>query len=151
MIYYAVSYCRRFTENSILNFTGELKILVLLHGNSFEIHDTNIKDNKNEESLVSTVAIPGHRTDVRALCFSSDKIALASASGESLKIWNRSSQNCIRTMPCEYALSILFVPGDRYVVVATKKGKLQIFDIAAGRLLEEIEAHKGPIYLLVIV
>ena len=104
-----------------MKFTGELKILVLLHGNSFELHNIQIKDNKNEESLVSSVSIPGHRTDVRALCFSSDKIALASASGESLKIWNRSSQNCIRTMSCEYALSILFVPGDRYVIVATKK------------------------------
>ena len=130
-----------------MNLLGELKILVLLHGNSFELHAIHIKDNKNEESLVSSVSIPGHRTDVRALCFSSDNIALASASGESLKIWNRSSQNCVRTMSCEYALSILFVQGDRYVIVATKKGKLQIFDIAAARLLEEIEAHKGQIHI----
>jgi len=126
-----------------LNAKGELKILVLLHGNSFELHAIQIKDNKNEETLFSSVSVPGHRTDVRALCFSSDKIAVASASGESLKIWNRNSQNCIRTMSCEYALSILFAPGDRHVIIATKKGKLQIFDIASGRLLEEIQAHQG--------
>lgn len=122
----------------------ELKVLVLLRGNSFEIHvvDTKIS-NKNEMTKVGALSIPGHRTDVRALCFSSDKIALASASGESLKIWNRGSQNCIRTMACDYALSILFATGDRNVVVATKTGKLQIFDIAAGRLLEEIAAHEG--------
>ncbi|EFX65972.1 hypothetical protein DAPPUDRAFT_16635, partial [Daphnia pulex] len=92
---------------------------------------------------VGALSIPGHRTDVRALCFSLDKIALASASGESLKIWNRGSQNCIRTMACDYALSILFATGDHNVIVATKTGKLQIFDIAAGRLLEEIRAHEG--------
>ena len=133
----------------LLSPKGELKILVLLRGNSYEIHavDTIVSGgsqsgNKNV-TLVSTLSIPGHRTDVRALCFSSDKIALASASGESLKIWNRSTQNCIRTMTCGYALAVLFAPGDRHVVVATKTGKLQLFDIAAGRLMEEVEAHEG--------
>ncbi|EFX63167.1 hypothetical protein DAPPUDRAFT_335858, partial [Daphnia pulex] len=123
---------------------GELGLLALLRGNSFEIHVVDTKvSNKNDATKVGALSIPGHRTDVRALCFSLDKIALASASGESLKIWNRGSQNCIRTMACDYALSILFATGDHNVIVATKTGKLQIFDIAAGRLLEEIRAHEG--------
>ena len=127
-----------------LSAKGDLRILALLRGNSFEIHEVDtVVSSKKDATKVATISIPGHRTDVRALCFSSDKIALASASGESLKIWNRSSQNCIRTMPCDYALAILFAPGDRNVIVATKTGKLQIFDIAAGRLLEEIPAHEG--------
>jgi len=133
-----------------LSGKGELKILVLLRGNSFEIHsveDVKVSSGKKDATThVSTLSIPGHRTDVRSLCFSSDKIALASASGESLKIWNRSSQHCIRTMACDYALSIVFAPGDRHVIVATKTGKLQIFDIAAGRLLEEIQAHEGEVW-----
>ena len=123
---------------------GELRLLVLLRGNSFEIHVVDTKVSiKNDVTKVGALSIPGHRTDVRALCFSSEKIALASASGESLKIWNRGSQNCIRTMACDYALAILFATGDRNLIVATKTGKLQIFDIAAGRLLEEIAAHEG--------
>lgn len=131
-----------------LTSKGELRIVILLRGNSFEIHSVDdIKvssgGGKKDVSLVSTLAIPGHRTDVRSLCFSSDKIAIASASGESLKIWNRSTQHCVRTMACDYALSIVFAPGDRHVIVATKTGKLQIFDIAAGQLLEEIQAHQG--------
>lgn len=127
-----------------LSDKGELRLLVLLRGNLFEVHavDTIVSAN-TETTKVAGVSLPGHRTDVRALCFSSDKIALASASGESLKIWNRSSQNCIRTMPCDYALAVLFATGDRNVIVATKTGKLQIFDIATGRLLEEIYAHEG--------
>ena len=137
----------------LLSPKGELKILVLLRGNSYEIHavdtivsgGTQPSGNKNV-TLVSTLSIPGHRTDVRTLCFSSDKIALASASGESLKIWNRSTQNCIRTMACGYALSVVFAPGDRHVVVATKTGKLQLFDIAAGRLMEEVTAHEGEVW-----
>lgn len=127
-----------------LSNKGELKVCVLLRGNSFEIHSvSSVTSSKSESSLVSTLTLPGHRTDVRALCFSSDKIALATASAESLKIWNRSTQNCIRTIKCDYALSVLFAPGDRNVIVATKTGKLQVFDIAAGRLLEEVAAHQG--------
>ena len=126
---------------------NEIKLVVLVGNNSFEIHQANIKDAKNEDtSLLTKLSVPGHRTDVRALCISSDNIAVASASGESLKIWNRSSQNCIHTMACEYALAIVFAPGDRHVVVATKTGKLQVFEITSGRLLEQIEAHEGQVW-----
>lgn len=31
----------------------------------------------------------GHRTDVRAVSFSSDNLAFATASGDSVKLWNR--------------------------------------------------------------
>lgn len=55
----------------------------------------------------------------------------------------RTTMQCIRTMPCDYALCCVFAPGDRHVVVGTKSGSLQIYDIAAGLLLETIEAHGG--------
>ena len=129
-----------------LDAKGLLRILVLMGNNAFELHQVDLKDNKSESSLTTKLMIPGHRSDVRALSISADNIAIASASGESLKIWNRNSQVCIRTMNCEYALSILFAPGDRHIIIATKTGKLQIFDIASGRLLEQIEAHEGEIW-----
>ena len=53
-------------------------------------------------------------------------------------------------MACDYALAILFATGDRNLIVATKTGKLQIFDIAAGRLLEEIAAHEGEAWTVTI-
>ena len=49
-------------------------------------------------------------------------------------------------MPCDYALCSLFAPGDRHIVLGTKSGKLQIFDIAAGSLLESIDAHTGAVW-----
>jgi hypothetical protein len=36
---------------------------------------------------------------------------------------------CIRSIPSGYGLCSLFVPGDRHVVLGTKKGTLQIFDL----------------------
>ena len=69
-------------------------------------------------------------------------------------------------MPSGYALSSIFVPGDRHVLIGTKvcflkrcvgsrdsstlshaqAGELQLFDIAAGTQLETVSAHHGAIW-----
>lgn len=59
--------------------------------------------------------LPGHRSDIRSLCISSDDSLLASASAGSLKIWNIKTTKCIRTMDCGYAICSTFLPGDRHV------------------------------------
>ncbi|KAK2138293.1 hypothetical protein NP493_8129g00002 [Ridgeia piscesae] len=108
--------------------------------------DVNTQLTKSEASNVCQLSLPGHRTDVRTLTFSSDNTAILSASGDTVKVWNRSSLNCIRTMTCDYALTSLFAPGDRHVIIGTKSGKLQVFDVAAGTLLETIDAHQGAVW-----
>ena len=45
---------------------------------------------------------------------------IASGSGESLKIWNRHSCESIRTIPCDYALCCMFLPGDHSVLIGCK-------------------------------
>ncbi|XP_070463766.1 WD repeat-containing protein 3 isoform X2 [Equus przewalskii] len=60
----------------------------------------------------------------------------------------KSTLQCIRTMTCEYALCSFFVPGDRQVVIGTKTGKLQLYDLASGNLLETIDAHDGALWSL---
>ncbi|KAJ8314591.1 hypothetical protein KUTeg_006741 [Tegillarca granosa] len=59
-----------------------------------------------------------------------------------------STIQCIRNMSCDYSLCSIFAPGDRHVILGTKNGKLQIFDIASGSLLESIEAHSGAVWSL---
>jgi U3 small nucleolar RNA-associated protein 12 len=70
-----------------------------------------------EPSLQFTLALPGHRTDVRSLCLSSDDTLLASISSGSVKVWNRRTLNCIRTIEDGngYGLCGAFLPGDRHV------------------------------------
>uniref|UniRef100_A0A672Q5Q2 WD repeat-containing protein 3-like n=1 Tax=Sinocyclocheilus grahami TaxID=75366 RepID=A0A672Q5Q2_SINGR len=58
----------------------------------------------------------------------------------------RSTLQVIRTMGCEYALCSLFVPGDRQIILGTKSGKIQIFDLASGSLLETTDAHDGALW-----
>ncbi|XP_063812950.1 WD repeat-containing protein 3 [Pseudophryne corroboree] len=133
----------------LISAKGELRAVVLLQNNSVECfslpadpsHTGAIESNKS-----SQLTLGGHRSDVRTLAFSSDNIAMLSASAESVKIWNRSTLQCIRTMSCQYALCSLFVPGDRHVIVGTKSGKLQLFDLASGSELDTVNAHDGALW-----
>ncbi|XP_064413240.1 WD repeat-containing protein 3 [Latimeria chalumnae] len=125
---------------------GELKVVLLLQNNTIESYALSTAAKTPEDMKTGRITIGGHRTDVRTLTFSSDNIGILSASAETVKIWNRSTLQCIRTMSCEYALCSLFVPGDRQVIIGTKTGKLQLFDLASGTLVETTDAHDGALW-----
>ena len=93
-----------------------------------------------------SVDMPGHRSDIRCLAISSDDRMLASASQGSLKIWNLRTNSCIRTLDCSYALCMSFLPGDKIVIVGTRDGKLEIFDVASSYLMTTIEAHEKDVW-----
>lgn len=127
---------------------GELKVALLLQNNTVETYSLKLSDNKVTPvaNKTSRLTLAGHRTDARTLAFSSDNMAVLSASGDTVKVWNRSTLQVVRTMACEYALCSLFVPGDRQIILGTKTGKLQIFDLASGELLENVAAHNGALW-----
>ncbi|KAL0963596.1 hypothetical protein UPYG_G00308390 [Umbra pygmaea] len=127
---------------------GELKLAMLLQNNTVETYSLKTLDQKPAGTKTSRLTLGGHRTDARTLAFSSDNMAVLSASGETVKVWNRLTLQVIRTMSCEYALCSLFVPGDRQIILGTKSGKIQIFDLASGTLLENVDAHNGAVWSL---
>lgn len=65
---------------------GELKVALLLQNNTVETFSVKASD----ASKTARLTLGGHRTDVRTLAFSSDNLAVLSASGDTVKIWNRS-------------------------------------------------------------
>ncbi|XP_067301087.1 WD repeat-containing protein 3 [Pseudorasbora parva] len=125
---------------------GEMKIVLLLQNNTLETYTLKTTEKNPTATKTSQLTLSGHRTDVRTLAFSSDNIAILSASGETIKVWNRSTLQVIRTMGCEYALCSIFVPGDRQIILGTKSGNIQIFDLASGSLLETTDAHDGALW-----
>ncbi|XP_014852216.1 PREDICTED: WD repeat-containing protein 3 [Poecilia mexicana] len=129
---------------------GELKVALLLQNNTVETYSLKTSDKNPAANKTSRLTLGGHRTDVRTLAFSSDNLAVLSASGDTVKVWNRSTLQVIRTMACEYALCSLFVPGDRQIILGTKSGKLQIFELASGSLLETVDAHSGAVWSLCV-
>jgi U3 small nucleolar RNA-associated protein 12 len=133
-----------------------IQFLVATTNNQLEVYKAATKDKskktKSDElpdySRPLSVELPGHRADVRSLALSSDDRMLASASNGSLKIWNVRTRSCIRTFECGYALCCSFLPGDKIVVVGTKTGELELFDVASAVMLDTVKAHEGAIWTL---
>lgn len=132
----------------------KLQLLVGTSNNLIDVYEVpqKSKSSKSDEvpdySRTLSVELSGHRNDIRALALSSDDRMLASASSGGLKIWNVRTQNCLRTLECGYALCCAFLPGDKIVIVGTKEGTLELYDIAASSLLDKIPAHEGAVWTL---
>ncbi len=130
-----------------------VSILLSTTNNQLEVYNVvymekRPKRERPDYSRTFSVDVPGHRADIRCLALSSDDRMLASASHGSLKVWNVRTQSCIRTLDCGYALCAAFLPGDKIVVVGTRDGTLEIFDIASSALLETTKAHDRDIWTL---
>ncbi|POV98975.1 hypothetical protein PSHT_13791 [Puccinia striiformis] len=133
--------------------TTELQILLALANNSVEVLSiprptTSAKWASLEADNLYKLALPGHRTDVRTVCLSSDDQLLASGSNGSLKIWNLKTQKCIRTMECGYVLCGTWLPGNKHVLVGTKGGQLMLYELSSCALLQTCDAHTGAIWSL---
>ncbi|KAF1942629.1 WD40 repeat-like protein [Clathrospora elynae] len=133
--------------------TKKLQLLVGTNNNLIDVYEIPQKsktksDEAPDYSRALSVELSGHRNDIRALALSSDDRMLASASSGGLKVWNVKTQNCLRTLECGYALCCAFLPGDKIVVVGTKEGDIELYDIAASSLLDKIPAHEGAVWTM---
>lgn len=133
-----------------------IQFLAATNNNQLEVYSVATQDktkkSKNRETPDYTrpllVELPGHRADIRSLALSLDDRMLASASNGGLKIWNVRTRSCIRTFECGYALCCSFLPGDKIVVVGTKTGDLELFDVASATMIDTIKAHEGAVWSL---
>ena len=53
-------------------------------------------------------------------------------SSESLKIWSTASGRCVRTVASGYGLCGFFLAGNEQVLVGTKEGQLELYNIQLG-------------------
>ncbi|XP_050315636.1 WD repeat-containing protein 3 [Anthonomus grandis grandis] len=132
----------------LLGNGGELRVAVNFSDNCVRLFNMQTSLKETEATCLRSILSQGHHSDVRAVAFSSDNLAIVSGSTESIKMWNRPSQTCLRTVETRAVLSIIFAPGDRHVLAGLKDGTLVIIDIAAGDILEEIPAHSKDLRAL---
>lgn len=133
-----------------------IQLLAATTNNQLEVYSIAVKDKSKrttsndlpDYSRTLSVELPGHRTDIRSLALSLDDRMLASASSGGLKIWNVRTRTCIRTFECGYALCCSFLPGDKIVVVGTKSGDLELYDVASATMIDKIQAHEGAVWSL---
>lgn len=69
--------------------SGDLRLALLLQNNTVETYSLRPSDAVPAATKTSRLTLGGHRTDARTLAFSSENTAILSASGETVKVWNR--------------------------------------------------------------
>uniref|UniRef100_A0A915KWN7 Calponin-homology (CH) domain-containing protein n=1 Tax=Romanomermis culicivorax TaxID=13658 RepID=A0A915KWN7_ROMCU len=148
-----VAFCHMLASSKI---PGQYKILILLQNNCVEecVFNTDYEKSLTvdlETSRKNLLSLHGH-TDGNiqgCLSFSNDNTAIMSGARGAVKIWNRASMSCVRTMPCGNAdddcTCGAFLVGDRHCLAANKAGKLTLYDIGSSQIIEEIDAHNGSI------
>ncbi|CAA0830338.1 transducin family protein / WD-40 repeat family protein [Striga hermonthica] len=125
---------------------GSMATLALsLNNNMLEFYSIE----STSAAKTSAIELQGHRSDVRSVTLSSDNSLLMSTSHSAIKIWNPSTGTCLRTIDSGFGLCGLFVPGDKYAIVGTKNGTLEIIDVRSGTGVEVIEAHGGSVQSIV--
>ncbi|XP_017104953.2 WD repeat-containing protein 3 [Drosophila bipectinata] len=140
----------------VLGQNQELRVLVSLANNSLSLYslEASIKTRKATEpsvKLLRSLTRLGHQSEVRSVCFSNDSLAIGSGAGESFKFWDRDAMQCLRTVPTDYILCSKFVPGDHYVLLGMKSGKLLIVDVASADIVEEIPAHESELWSIALL
>lgn len=129
--------------------SSKLDIILSTSSNTLESYTIAYSPKEVSAPVKSfTVDLQGHRTDIRSLDISDNNKLIASASNGLLKIWNTSTSNCLRTFECGYALTCKFLPGGSLIVVGTRAGEIELYDLATSTLLETVEAHEGAIWSL---
>ncbi|KAF5773170.1 putative transcription factor WD40-like family [Helianthus annuus] len=116
-----------------------------LNNNLLEVYSID----SDSTTKTSAIELQGHRSDVRSVTLNSDSTLLMSTSHNSVKIWNPSAGSCIRTIDSGYGLCSLFVPGNKYAVIGTKSGTLEIIDVRSGTTVEVVKAHTGSVQSIV--
>ena len=128
----------------------EVQVAVLTANNMVEQVKGKLGGQSEELVAAGKLDNMGHRSDVRCVAFSSDNTAVATGSSEAVKVWNRSSRACVRTMSSGYCLAISFCPGDRHLAVATKGGAVELYSLASGEKTESVAAHTAEVWALVL-
>ncbi|XP_039024825.1 WD repeat-containing protein 3-like [Hibiscus syriacus] len=139
----SISFCPVTPESSLAS------LALSLNNNLLEFY--SIKSDGSEKTLsinlerTLSIELEGHRSDVRSVTLSSDNSFLMSTSHNAVKIWNPSTDSCLKTIDSGYGLCGLIVPHNKYGIVGTKDGEIEIIDIDNGTCSEVVGAHGGSV------
>ncbi|XP_021288979.1 WD repeat-containing protein 3 [Herrania umbratica] len=131
----SISFCPITPKKSLAS------LALSLNNNLLEFY--SIESGASTKTLA--IELQGHRSDVRSITLSSDNSLLMSTSHNAVKIWNPSTGSCLRTIDSGYGLCGLIVPHNKYAIVGTKDGKIEIIDVGSGTCSEGVEAHGGSV------
>ena len=122
---------------------GGTKVCCLFNNNKVQNYSLTA-DLEHQPS--TSLDLLGHRSDIRAVRFTSDSSRVLTVSDGLAKLWSCKTQHCITTVECGNGMCAVMAPGDQYAVVGTKKGEVQLLDLVSGVLMSSIASHSGCIW-----
>ena len=121
----------------------ENKVAVLSNRNEVQLWRVGSKEAKEKLSIERT----GHRSDVRSVSLDSTDSNVFSSSQAEGKIWNGHLEQVLGTVTLSgTGLCSQWLPLDKYIVVGTKEGKLDLVQVSSNSVQESISAHQGAIW-----
>lgn len=154
---------------SVTTITTTERVLLSLNNNTVIFYDVAFKQHQSAAAgggakgkvlvpaelqpvKTGTIEFPGHRSDVRGVCVSSDNNTVVTCSPEELKCWSRKTFCCIKSCKMEfYALCVVLVPGDKYCLVGTKEGHIALVDTLSGDIVDVQEgAHTAAVWTMAL-
>ena len=142
-----------------LKESDEVEVLFGMNNNSMQLYRlsrNNSQATKDEEGRsmentgsyekVLSIALAGHRSDVRALALTSTDDLILSVGQKDAKVWSVRSLECVRSIDVVNGLCCCILPGDKHAVIGTKDGKLVLVDLNTGDVMQTVQAHKGSIW-----
>ncbi|KAF4533428.1 hypothetical protein B566_EDAN001153, partial [Ephemera danica] len=122
---------------------NEVRLVMLLKPNMVEMY--SLERASKEVKILQALHQNGHRSHINSMSFSSDNLALATGSSDSVRVWNMFSRTCIRTFNTVAVKALCFTPGDRHLLIGGDK-ILVVLDITNLAIAEEIQAHESEIW-----
>lgn len=128
-----------------------ISVLAVLTNNSYEVmkfnpYETSIENDKS----IKINELCGHHSAIKQVCIAHGQELFCTISNDMIKLWNVRTGNLVRSIECKQVSCVEFLPHDRELLVGTKTGELEIYDIASGALVESVKAHSGNISCLAI-
>ena len=97
-----------------------------------------------QDGRVSKNVLEGHKGIVFQVCFSVDKILLASCSDDrSIRLWNRSSGKLVRKLKDRYSriLTCQFSPVGSLIAAVVDGERVRIWSVTSGEIVNVLEGH----------
>ena len=142
------SFCflRKKSVDFYLLHSGNNFLLALNLGNN-QIEIYAIDSSFNSSKLFSLSQF--HHNDVRCLSFSSDSHLLAAGSSDEIRIWNPRRGQCLTSVYISDVLSCCFIIGDKYLVVGTRFGFINLIDVNSSSVIKSIQLHSDAIWTVI--
>eukprot|EP00834_Sanchytrium_tribonematis_P007820 NODE_778_length_3941_cov_1.171525.p1 type:complete len:807 gc:universal NODE_778_length_3941_cov_1.171525:913-3333(+) len=129
----------------------KVKYFVSTISNSLEINELDL------ESYLSSNIIKadkkGHRHEIRKCVISQDDTMIATASKSEVCIWNikdRGNPIFYRNIDVMFTRTLIFVPGNQFIILGDEKGKILVVEIDNDNM-QEFKGHSSEVFQISLV